>query len=875
MPLTTAQIQNAYVAFFNRPADVAGLTYWSSYAGNTADLLNTFAQSAEYKALYAGLNNTQLVNAVYQNLFTHAPDVAGLTYWVTQLDQGKLSIGNIADAINKGAQGTDATIISNKVTAATAFTTDLNTTAKIVAYAGVNSTGLAAVKSWLAAVTADAATLTSATSTSGLAAITATVQNNVASTGSTFTLVKDVVDNIVGTSGNDTIIGDAAGTSVADQINGGEGNDTLKLVGTVTKPVSISSVENLILDSTAGDTSFDASTIAGMTSVKLLNHTTDATNSNAKPTTLTLADTQSLTLENVQAGDSDAGFAQIKYASSVTSSTMTLNKAGDAATAGVALTIDLDGTGVKTLNLVTTGTASNVIFDNAGDTDIAYETINITGDKNLKATVAASSASKVTIAAGTFTGALNLDLSGTEDFVVTGGTGADRFNLGSAFTAADKVAGGEGTDTLATSTATVNAAFAAVVDGKTSGVANNSGLDVLEYTGTGAYTLDASLIQMSTLKTYSTTGTFSVAAPTGNGTTAGTAAMTVTGQSNAQTFSIEANVTGGAGQANTATNAAGGNGAAGVTFAPAVNNGDNTLNLSLKGVTIAGGTAGANTAQASGTGASGGNAADFSNFETINITSTGATAAAVNTFTGGAGATPGTGTAGATGSTVVVSANAKINISGANEINLGTIASSNQPVTVDASSLTGKMTVATGTGADVIKGGAGVNLITLAGGADQVDLSKSVAKADVITAAAASTTASAFAKITGFTNVATNGDKVDVTGTAALVNDAAAGTVAGTGLTASISSGVLTFAGSNAATATLADKVAGAVKAGLADAANEIVAFEHAGNTYLLSNQGTDNTFDAGTDILIELTGVTGVTALSTAASAANTIFVA
>lgn len=31
MALTTAQIQNAYVAFLNRPADVAGLTYWSSY----------------------------------------------------------------------------------------------------------------------------------------------------------------------------------------------------------------------------------------------------------------------------------------------------------------------------------------------------------------------------------------------------------------------------------------------------------------------------------------------------------------------------------------------------------------------------------------------------------------------------------------------------------------------------------------------------------------------------------------------------------------------------------------------------------------------------------------------------------------------------
>ena len=67
MTLTTAQIQNAYVAFFNRPADVEGLNYWLAYTGNSAELLNTFAQSAEYKSLYSGMNNTQLVNAVYQN----------------------------------------------------------------------------------------------------------------------------------------------------------------------------------------------------------------------------------------------------------------------------------------------------------------------------------------------------------------------------------------------------------------------------------------------------------------------------------------------------------------------------------------------------------------------------------------------------------------------------------------------------------------------------------------------------------------------------------------------------------------------------------------------------------------------------------------
>lgn len=700
--------------------------------------------------------------------------------------------------------------------------------------------------------------------------------NSVAYTGSADVAVGTVVaqtfllttsvDNVPGTAGNDTIIGDANSTSVADQINGGAGTDTLRLVSTTTKPASITNVEALVLDSTAGDSAFDASTITGVTSVTLVRHTTDATNTNAKPTTLTLAADQALTLESVAAGDADAGFAQVKYASSVTSSTIALNKAGDAATSGVALTIDVDGAAVTTLNLSTAGTASRVIFNDA-DTDNAVATINVTGDKNLISTFAASSAAKVTVAAGTFTGALNLDLSATEVFDVTGGSGNDRFNFGGALTNTDKVNGGAGTDTLATSTATVDANFAAIVDAKTNSVNNNSSIEVLEYTGTGTYTLDASQIQLASLTTYSTTGTI-----VGAGATAGTGngGVVVTGQKNAQTFSIEGSVTGQAGVAN--TGGAGGAGGVGASFAPAVNNGDNTLNLSLKGVTITGGAGG--NGSASTNGGNGGNAADFSNFEVINITSTGATATAVNTFTGGAIGTSGGGTA---GSTVVVSANAKINISGANEINLGTISNSNQPVTVDATSLTGKMTVATGTAADVIKGGAGVNVVTLGGGVDTVNLSLSAAKADTVAiSAATNTTSAAFVSVTGFTSAATTGDKLDLSGTPTIQSDVSAGTATGVAnLTASVSSGIITFAGSAAATATLANKVAAAVSSSFAGAQNETVAFEHNGNTYVVHQTDANaNAFNDGGDSVIELVGVTGITALSTAASAANTLFI-
>lgn len=228
MALTTAQIQNAYVAFFNRPADVAGLNYWTSYNGSIADLFNAFAGSQEYKALFTGQNSTQVVNTVYQNLFGRSPDVAGLNYWVGQLDAGKVTVGNIANAVNAGAQGTDKTIIDNKVAAATSFTTALDTTSEIVGYAQASNATLSQVKTWLSAVTDQASSVTAATA--ALPALTTTVASGASSAAVNVTLTT-AQDNITGTSGNDTFtarIFDNSNTlQSGDKIAGAGGTDTL------------------------------------------------------------------------------------------------------------------------------------------------------------------------------------------------------------------------------------------------------------------------------------------------------------------------------------------------------------------------------------------------------------------------------------------------------------------------------------------------------------------------------------------------------------------------------------------------------------------------------------------------------------------------
>ncbi|MDE2431118.1 MAG: DUF4214 domain-containing protein, partial [Burkholderiales bacterium] len=151
-------IQQLYVAYFNRPADPAGLNYWNAVVaankGSTTAVSAAFAGSAEYKAAYAGMNSTQIVDKVYQNLFGRSAEPNGLAYWALVLDQKNATIDNVVTTIANAALGTDATAYKNKVTAATSFTNALDTNAKIVGYEGDAALNIG--KAFISSVTDDA-----------------------------------------------------------------------------------------------------------------------------------------------------------------------------------------------------------------------------------------------------------------------------------------------------------------------------------------------------------------------------------------------------------------------------------------------------------------------------------------------------------------------------------------------------------------------------------------------------------------------------------------------------------------------------------------------------------------------------------------------
>jgi hypothetical protein len=232
MANSAADIQKLYIAYFNRPADPAGLAYWTASAMTIGQIADSFGKQVEYNAAFAGQTTETIVATLYQNLFGHQPDFAGLMYWVGQVNQGKSTIGNVAINIVSGATGADATTIAAKVTAATSFTTAINTTPEATAYS--KAAGMNGAKAWLSLVTSDASAASQIIKQDAtIAAIVAA--DSGATAGGTVSLTVGQ-DSLTGTVGNDTMVANVVQNSLGQQVNtlgsgdilnGGAGKDTL------------------------------------------------------------------------------------------------------------------------------------------------------------------------------------------------------------------------------------------------------------------------------------------------------------------------------------------------------------------------------------------------------------------------------------------------------------------------------------------------------------------------------------------------------------------------------------------------------------------------------------------------------------------------
>ena len=169
---STDFLNKAYLAYFGRPIDFDGAIAWGGSV-TEEQVAAGFAASAESVAIYGDKGVTlSYINAVYQNLFNRPAELNGATWWLQQIQSGKVTAAgaamSILNAALTGPDGTDKTIVTNKLAASQAFFAALDTTQENLAY----TSGVASARAFLHDV--DVIAMTAAQITDAVLAATST-----------------------------------------------------------------------------------------------------------------------------------------------------------------------------------------------------------------------------------------------------------------------------------------------------------------------------------------------------------------------------------------------------------------------------------------------------------------------------------------------------------------------------------------------------------------------------------------------------------------------------------------------------------------------------------------------------------------------------
>ncbi len=95
-----ADAARLYEVIFGREADIGGMKFWMEQvdAGKSIqEIANFFVASDEFQAMYSdSLSNEEFVARLYENSFNRSAEESGLAFWTGQLEEGKMSRGDVA-----------------------------------------------------------------------------------------------------------------------------------------------------------------------------------------------------------------------------------------------------------------------------------------------------------------------------------------------------------------------------------------------------------------------------------------------------------------------------------------------------------------------------------------------------------------------------------------------------------------------------------------------------------------------------------------------------------------------------------------------------------------------------------------------------------
>jgi hypothetical protein len=434
-------IQQAFIAYYQRPADPGGLRFWAdrleANGGDINEVIDAFGTSQESEDLYGPINTSTIgdvIDSIYLALFNREPDAAGKQFYIDGFNNGTYTAASIAYNILVGAQNSDAVAVTNKTQVSMEFTqacdgrtydnlTFGQGTIFAATYAGepdaIDARGM------LADVTSDPTTVL------GPSQVVTFIQQNIADPGDPILntvpgqswVLTPTVDLINGTTGNDQVTGVFGSATPAentyttgDSINGGGGTDSLVLTaaGTLASPtaVTVKGIANVNIRDLVGST-FDATLVSDNPAISF--NSTLAGNT-SKVVGGALGSTYGL---------AGGGNMTVDFAStSGSSDTAKVSLAGAGTSSSTRSTVDVaDGNTIEAVSISATGT--NFVTLNAGT---AATKVTLTG------------AATNTIAVGSLAAIATIDASTS--------TGTNTFLAGNSLNTGDTVKGGTGADTL-------------------------------------------------------------------------------------------------------------------------------------------------------------------------------------------------------------------------------------------------------------------------------------------------------------------------------------------------------------------------------------------------------------------------------------------
>ncbi len=106
---SAGQAYRLYQSAFNRAPDIPGLSFWISVLdqGTSLETVATgFADSNEFRAIYgSATSNEEVVRRIYQNVLHREPDPAGFAFWTDAVNRGVVSMPAALSMISESAEG--------------------------------------------------------------------------------------------------------------------------------------------------------------------------------------------------------------------------------------------------------------------------------------------------------------------------------------------------------------------------------------------------------------------------------------------------------------------------------------------------------------------------------------------------------------------------------------------------------------------------------------------------------------------------------------------------------------------------------------------------------------------------------------------------